>query len=116
LGFITVHFSTFANIAPATGIISILNRTYSQIFFLFISRLKRLDSNQKRFIELKLKKYIYPQIKEQPYYGLNIKKLQGYSPDTWRYRLGRFRLFSGIDEHKRIVNIVTIDYRKDAYR
>lgn len=82
----------------------------------FHSRLDRLDSDQKQFIESTLKKYVYPQIKEQPYYGTNIKKLLGYTPETWRYRLGRFRLFYGIDEHKRIVSIVTIDYRKDAYK
>ena len=78
--------------------------------------LDRLDSEQKRFVESKLKKYVYPQIKEQPYYGTNIKKLQGYTPETWRYRIGQFRLFYGIDESKRIVGIVTIDYRKDAYK
>ena len=82
----------------------------------FLSNLDRLDSGQKRFVESKLKKYIYPQIKEQPYYGTNIRKLQGYTPETWRYRLGQFRLFYGVDEHKRIVSIVTIDYRKDAYK
>ena len=82
----------------------------------FRSNLDRLDGDQKRFVESKLKKYVYPQIKEQPYYGTNIKKLQGYTPETWRYRLGQFRLFYGIDEHKRIVSIVTIDYRKDAYK
>ena len=82
----------------------------------FRSSLDRLDSEQKRFVESKLKKYVYPQIKEQPYYGTNIKKLQGYIPETWRYRLGQFRLFYGIDEHTRIVSIVTIDDRKDAYR
>ena len=82
----------------------------------FRSSLNRLDSEQKRYIESKLKKYVYPQIKEQPYYGTNIKKLQGYTPETWRYRIGQFRLFYGIDEHNRIVSIVTIDYRKDAYK
>lgn len=82
----------------------------------FRSSLARLDSEQKRFVESKLKKYVYPQIKDQPYYGTSIKKLQGYTPETWRYRIGQFRLFYGIDEHKRIVSIVTIDYRKDAYK
>ncbi|MFH0880230.1 MAG: type II toxin-antitoxin system RelE/ParE family toxin [Lentisphaerota bacterium] len=82
----------------------------------FRSRLDRLDSEQKRFVESKLKKYVYPQIKEQPYYGTNIKELQGFTPETWRYRIGQFRLFYGIDENKRIVSIVTIDYRKDAYK
>jgi len=82
----------------------------------YLSNLDRLDSDQKRFVESKLKNYIYPQMKEQPQYGTNIKKLQGYKPETWRYRLGQFRLFYGIDESKHIVSIVAIDYRKDAYK
>ena len=76
----------------------------------------RLDSEQKRFVESKLKKHVYPQIREQPHYGTNIKKLQGYTPETWRYRIGQFRLFYVIDESKHVVGIVTIDYRKDAYK
>ena len=82
----------------------------------FLSNLGRLDSGQKRFIESKLNKHIYPQLKDQPYYGPNIRKLRDYTPDTWRYRLGQFRIFYGIDESKHIVSIVTIDYRKDAYK
>ena len=35
---------------------------------------------------------------------------------VWRYRLGQFRLFYGIDVSNRTVYIVTIDYRKDAYK
>ncbi len=82
----------------------------------FLSNLDRLDSGQKRFIESKLKNYIYLQLRAQPHYGPNIRKLRDYTPDTWRYRLGQFRLFYGIDENKRVVNIVTIDYRKDVYK
>ena len=82
----------------------------------FQANLAKLDSGQKRFVEAKLKKYIYPQLRAHPYYGTNIKKLQGYRPDTWRYRMGEFRLFYGIDEQGQIVNILTIDCRKDAYK
>ena len=82
----------------------------------FLSNLAKIDSAQRRFIEAKLKKYIYPQLQDQPYHGTNVKKLQGYSPDTWRYRIGQFRLFYGIDGEKQIVSILTIDYRKDAYK
>lgn len=82
----------------------------------FLNKLQRLDQEQKRFIEAKLKKQIYPQLCEQPYFGNNIRKLQGYHPETWRYRIGQFRLFYGVDEAQRIVSILTVDYRKDAYR
>ena len=80
----------------------------------FLSNFDRLDSDQQRFVESKLKKYIYPQLKEQPSYGTHIRQLRGDTPETWRYRLDPFRLFYGIDERKRIVSIVTIDDRKDA--
>ncbi|MBI4027513.1 MAG: type II toxin-antitoxin system RelE/ParE family toxin [Verrucomicrobia bacterium] len=45
-----------------------------------------------------------------------MRKLQGYEPRTWRYRIGPYRLFYAVDDEKRIVFILTIDDRKDAYR
>jgi len=59
--------------------------------------------------------YAYPQLREVPHYGLNIKKLHNYSPETWRYRIGDYRVFYSIDEIGKIVNILSIDQRKDAY-
>jgi mRNA interferase RelE/StbE len=68
------------------------------------------------FLQKKLNDYVYPQIKNQPFWGNNIKKLQGYSPDTWRYRIGKFRLFYVVDQGERIISILTVDFRKDVYR
>jgi mRNA interferase RelE/StbE len=82
----------------------------------FIKILGKINSNDREFIENKLHNYIYPQIKEQPYFGINIKKLKAYNPETWRYRLGKFRLFYIIEEDEKIVYILTIDDRKDAYK
>jgi mRNA interferase RelE/StbE len=82
----------------------------------FRVRLADLDSAPRRFVESKLKTQIYPRLKVQPYSGPNIKKLRGYSPETWRVRLGQFRLFFAIDPHERVVSLLTIDYRKDAYK
>ncbi len=67
------------------------------------------------FIEKKLHQYIYPQLRDEPHFGNNIKKLVGYLPETWRYRIGRYRLFYAIDETQKIVYILSIDFRKDAY-
>ena len=61
---------------------------------------KRLDTFSRRdadFVRNKLGDYVYPQLKEEPFLGQNIKKLRGYSPDTWRYRIGKFRLFYHVD-------------------
>ena len=47
---------------------------------------------QKRIVR-KLQEYVYPQLRLQPYFGHNIKKLKNYKPDTWRYRIGDHRFF-----------------------
>jgi mRNA interferase RelE/StbE len=69
-----------------------------------------------RFLRSKLELYVYPQLKRGPYFGPNIRKLQGYDPKTWRYRIGPYRVFYSVDEAERIIFILTIDDRKDAYR
>ncbi|MCI0469162.1 MAG: hypothetical protein L0Y62_03750 [Nitrospirae bacterium] len=35
-------------------------------------------------IRKKLLEYVYPQLRNNPYLGKNIKKLKNYKPDTWR--------------------------------
>ena len=69
-----------------------------------------------RFLRKKLATYVYPQLRQGPYFGPNIRKLQGYTPATWRYRTGPYRIFYSLDETDRIVFVLTIDDRKDAYR
>ena len=82
----------------------------------FLKRIEKLDPLNKSFIKKKLTSYIYPQIKLEPFFGRNIKKLKGYVPDTWRYRIGKFRIFYTIDQEEEIIYILTIDHRRDAYR
>jgi len=82
----------------------------------FAKQFKKLPSRDASFLRRKLDSYVYPQIREEPFWGTNIKKLQGYSPDTWRYRIGRFRLFYVIDDEEKVLFILTVDHRKDAYR
>ena len=55
---------------------------------------------------------VYPQLRTQPYFGRNIKKLKGYRPETWRYRIGGFRLFYEIDETRKIVLMIAADTRQ----
>lgn len=79
-------------------------------------QIRKLSSSDVAFLRRKLDDYVYPQIKAEPFWGNNIKKLRGYSPDTRRYRIGKFRVFYIIDQKERIVFILTVDDRKDAYR
>jgi mRNA interferase RelE/StbE len=77
--------------------------------------LGKISKSARAGIEKKIIAYVGPQLKQEPHFGLNIKKLRGYDPETWRYRIGRFRVFYLIDEKDRIVKVLSIEQRKDAY-
>jgi mRNA interferase RelE/StbE len=81
----------------------------------YSKRISKFGQHDAEFIQNKLSSYIYPQLKAEPHFGNNIKKLAGYKPETWRYRLGKYRLFYSIDEQAKIVSILTVEFRKDAY-
>ncbi|MEK6552630.1 MAG: type II toxin-antitoxin system RelE/ParE family toxin [Bacteroidota bacterium] len=81
----------------------------------FLKKINKISNRDQTFIERKLLQHIYPQLKEEPHYGNNIKKLIDYKPETWRYRIGKYRLFYVIDEIEKTVYVLSIDLRKDAY-
>ena len=81
----------------------------------FLRTLRKLPSDA-RAIEKKLQQYVYPQLRVEPFFGANIKKLRGYDPAVWRYRIGRFRVFYTVEQEERIVFVLSVDARKDAYR
>ncbi len=78
----------------------------------FIKHLKKLPKQDANFLHKKLMDYVYPQLRTEPFRGKNIKKLLGYTPNTWRYRIGKFRIFYIVDNKEKIISIFTIDNRK----
>jgi len=62
----------------------------------------------------KITDYIYPQLRENPFFGPNIKKLKGKYKEL--YRIGDSRLFYKIDKDKIIVFVIDIAKRKDCYK
>ena len=76
---------------------------------------KKVQSVSYKHLYEKIISYVYPQLRENPYFGLNIKKLKGKLEGFYRYRIGKFRLFYKIDAD--IVTVVVIDIapRRDAY-
>ena len=66
-------------------------------------------------IVAKLRAEVYPQLRRQPFFGRNIKKLKGYKPETWRYRIGGFRFFYEIDDARKIVFLIAADTRQRSY-
>ena len=76
---------------------------------------KQLDNLNLRKIYLKIENFVYPQLRANPFFGPNIKKLKGEYEGYYRFRIGNYRLFYTIDKQKVIVFILDIVNRKDAY-
>ena len=82
----------------------------------FQKDLQNISRSGKGKIAEKLQEYVYPQLRQHPHYGANIKKLKDYYPDTWRYRIGAWRFFYEIDEDEKIVFMLAASHRSGAYR
>lgn len=81
----------------------------------FQKDLQRNLGPRKEKLEKKLRDYVYPQLRSQPYFGKNIRKLRGYKPETWRYRIGSHRFFYEVDEKRKIVFMITAETRQESY-
>ncbi len=64
----------------------------------------------------KINDIVYPQLRNNPYFGANIKKLKGEFEGFYRYRIGNYRLFYLIDDKKVLIFVIDLKHRKDAYR
>jgi mRNA interferase RelE/StbE len=84
-----------------------------------IAQTKEFEKNIKKLdlkIYTKIKNIVYPQLKKNPFYGTNIKKLKGEYEGLYRYKIGNYRLFYIINNDKIIVIITTISHRQGAYK
>lgn len=82
----------------------------------FLDDLARFGEVVQKRIEVKLRDFVYPILRQNPHYGANIKRLKNWDPPTWRYRVGAWCFFYEIDEEQRIVSMTAADHRKEAYR
>ena len=73
--------------------------------------------NSKKFNDLyqKILDDVYPILRNNPFFGTNIKKLKGEYKEVYRFRIGDYRLFYKVDDNKKIVFLIDIENRKDAY-
>ena len=77
---------------------------------------KKIEKSECRSIYSKIINYIYPQLRSNPFYGPNIKKLKGEFTDIYRYRIGDYRLFYTVETDTIIVFIMDLVHRKDSYK
>ncbi len=81
----------------------------------FVKDLDKIARSGQRTIVHRLRRVVYSQLQRSPHFGPNIRKLKGYKPETWRYRIGDWRFFFEIDEDERIVFMIAASQRGAAY-
>ncbi len=82
----------------------------------FQQDLARLGRSGLHKIKAKLQAHIYPQLRVEPRFGPNIKRLKQWTPPTWRYRVGAWRFFCEINEQEQIVYMTAADHRSRMHR
>jgi mRNA interferase RelE/StbE len=77
---------------------------------------KKINSRRFNRLYQKIHDDVYPILRQNPFFGVNIKKLKGEYKELYRFRIGDYRLFYKIEETEKIIFIVNIENRKDAYK
>lgn len=76
---------------------------------------EKVKKNIDRKLYGKIVDIVYPQLRSNPFYGPNIKKLKGKFEGYYRYRIGNYRLFYLVEEEKILVVVVDFRHRQQAY-
>lgn len=80
--------------------------------------IKRTVSKDMKKFPLDIKRKLISAIeslREQPFPQTNLKKLQG-SPNSYRLRVGDYRILYDVEEEIRIISVYKVGHRKDIYR
>lgn len=78
--------------------------------------IKTKSNHEFEKIYKKLIGFVYPQLRKNPFFGPNIKKLKGKLSQIYRYRIGIYRLFYIIDLEQMLVIVLSLKKRKDLYK
>jgi mRNA interferase RelE/StbE len=81
----------------------------------FAEDLRQIARAGRADVVRKLRDVVYPQLAHHPQYGAHVRKLQGYTPETWRYRIGAWRFFYEISDEEKLVFMVAATHRGSAY-
>jgi mRNA interferase RelE/StbE len=76
---------------------------------------KKINFKKLNRVYQKIYDDVYPILRQNPFFGTNIKKLKGDYKELYRFRIGDYRLFYKVEEMEKIIFIVNIENRKDAY-
>jgi len=77
---------------------------------------KKINSKKYGHLYKKIFEDVYPILRGNPFFGANIKKLKGEYKDIFRFRMGNYRLFYKVEEKGKIIFMIDIESRQDAYK
>ena len=77
---------------------------------------KRIAKPQFRRYYAKIRDYVYPILRNNPYFGPNIRRLKGDYAAFYRYRIGQQRLFYTVSADEVTVYVIDIEHRGKAYK
>lgn len=76
----------------------------------------KVQAREYRSVYEKIRKYVYPQLRANPFFGPSIKKLKGEFSGVYRCRVGDFRLFYTVRKEQILVVVIDMEKRKEAFR
>ena len=76
---------------------------------------QKIKKNIDKKIYDKIVNVVYPQLRSNPYYGANIKKLKGKFERYYRYKIGNYRLFYLIENEQVLIVVTDFRHRQNAY-
>ncbi|MDK6863461.1 MULTISPECIES: type II toxin-antitoxin system RelE family toxin [Nosocomiicoccus] len=77
-----------------------------------VKELKKLDKSQSKL----LISWIEKNLKNTENPRKHGKNLKGVLNEYWRYRVGKYRIISIIDDNKIIINIISVGHRSNIYK
>ena len=77
---------------------------------------KKINSGKYGHLYKKIFEDVYPILKNNPFFGRNIKKLKGVYKEVYRFRTGSYRLFYKVIEKDSIIFIIDIETRQESYK
>lgn len=82
----------------------------------FRRELTRLGPTAAKRIRTRLETGAYSALRAAPRQVPSAARLKDWDPPTWRLRIGPYRLFYRIEDEERVVWLISVSDRKDAYR
>lgn len=76
---------------------------------------EKIKAKMDKRLYSKIVSNVYPQLRSNPFYGTNIKKLKGEFEGYYRYRLGSYRLFYIVENEKVLVVVTDFRHRQNSY-